>query len=185
MIIYADFTSAYCYLASLRLDRLMAAGHDPVDWRAVEHRPGLPRPGLHLKGTARLIRGRELAATRCLLTHGEEFEARNPRCLPNTRSVNAAYALARAHGFGDQARRAIFDGYWVQGLHIGDPDVVRRLVPTMLYQPSQSLRTPTEDWQREWLTLATGIDLTIVSAHHIECGQAALEQLAGNPLRVA
>jgi hypothetical protein len=96
MIIYADFTSAYCYLASLRLDRLMAAGHDPVDWRAVEHRPGLPRPGLHLNDTARLIRGRELAATRCLLTHGEEFKARNPRCLPNTRSASAAYARARA-----------------------------------------------------------------------------------------
>ena len=89
MIIYADFTSAYCYLASLRVDRLMAAGRGLVDWRAVEHRPGLPRSGLQLSGTAQLIRGRELAAARCLLAPREEFEARNPRFLPNTQSANA------------------------------------------------------------------------------------------------
>lgn len=184
MIIYADFTSAYCYLASLRVDRLMAAGHGPVDWRAVEHRPGLPRPGLQLSGTAQVIRGRELAAARCLLTHREEFEARNPRFLPNTRPANAAYAIARAHGFGDEARRALFDAFWVQGLHIGHPDVVQRLLPTTL-TPTRSTRTDTRDWQAEWLNLGTCVDLTIVSSHHTECGQAALGQLTGSPLRVA
>jgi len=184
MIIYADFTSAYCYLASLRADRLMAAGRDPVDWRAVEHRPGLARPGVQLSGTAQLIRGRELAAARCLLAPREEFEARNPRFLPNTRSANAAYAIAHAHGLGDEARRALFDAYWVQGLHIGDPDVVQRLLPTTL-NPSWSTRTHTRDWQTEWLNLATCVDLTIVSAHHTECGQVALRQLTGRPLRVA
>ena len=183
MIIYADFASAYCYLASLRVDRMMTAGHGPVDWRAVEHRPGLPRPGLQLSGTAQVIRGRELAAARCLLTHREEFEARNPRFLPNTRSTNAAYALARADGSGDEARRSLFHAYWVQGLHIGDPDVVQQLVPTAP-DPSRSTRSHTRDWQTEWLNLGTCTDLAIVSAHHIECGQAALEQLAGNPLRI-
>lgn len=135
MIIYADFTSAYCYLASLRVDRLMTADHDPVDWRAVEHRPGLPRPGLNLSGTAQVIRGRELAAARGLLTRREEFEARNPRFLPNTWSANTAYAIARAHGSGDEARRALFDAFWVQGLHIGHPDVVQHLLLTTLNQP--------------------------------------------------
>lgn len=184
MIIYADFTSAYCYLASLRVDRMMTAGRRPVDWRAVEHRPGLPRPGLQFSGTAQVIRGRELAAVRCLLTPREEFEARNPRFLPNTRSANAAYALASAGGSGDEARRILFDAYWVQGLHIGEPDVVRQLVPTAL-NPRRSGRAHTRDWQTEWLNLGTCIDLAIVSAHQIECGQAALEQLSGNPLRVA
>jgi len=184
MIVYADFTSAYCYLASLRVDRLLTAGHGVVDWRAVEHRPGLPRPGLQLSGTAQLIRGRELADARCLLAPREEFDAREVRFLPNTRSANAAYAIARAHGFGDEARRALFDAFWVQGLHIGHPDVVQRLLPTTL-NPSRSTRTRTQDWQAEWLNLGTCVDLTIVSAHHTECGQAALGQLTGSPLRVA
>lgn len=184
MIIYADFTSAYCYLASLRVDRLMAAGRGPVDWRVVEHRPGLPRPGLQLSGTAQLIRGRELAAARGLLAPREEFEARNPRFLPNTQSANAAYAIALAHGLGDDARRALFDAYWVQGLHIGHPDVVQRVLPKTL-NPNGTTRTRTQLWQTEWLNLGTCVDLTIVSAHHTECGQAALGQLTGRPLRVA
>lgn len=184
MIICADFSSAYCYLASLRVDRLTTAGQDPVDWRAVEHRPGLPRPGLHLSGTAQVIRGRELAAARCLLTHREEFDARNPRFLPNTRLANDAYAIARAHGFGDEARRALFDAFWVQGLHIGHPDVVKRLLPETL-NPSRSTQTHTQDWQAEWMNLGTCVDLTIVSPHHTDCGQAALGQLTGSPLRVA
>lgn len=188
MIIYADFTSAYCYLASLRADRLMTAGHGPVDWRAVEHRPGLPRPGLQLSGTAQVIRGRELAAARSLLTHREDFEARNPRFLPNTRPANAAYATARAHGFGDEARRTLFDAFWVQGLHIGHPDVIERLLPEVPNRgPSTSLstRADTREWQTEWMNLGTCVDLTIVSPHHTECGQAALSQLAGPASRVA
>lgn len=184
MIVYADFASAYCYLASLRVDRLESAGHETVDWRAVEHRPLLPRPGLTLSGTAQVIRGRDLAAARSLLTPREEFDARNPRFLPNTRSANTAYASARNLGFGDEARRVLFDAFWVQGLHIGDPGVVRRLLPTTL-EPSRFSRTHTHDWQSEWLTLGTCRDLTVVSAHHTECGQTALEELAGNPFRVA
>ena len=193
MIIYADFTSVHGYLASLRVDRLMTDGHGqidygPFDWRAVEHRPGLPRPGLQLSGTAQVIRGRELAAARCLLTPGEEFGARNPRFLPNTRYANVIYAYARAQGFGDEARRTLFDAYWLQGLHIGQPEVVDRVVDRLLptaLNPTRSTRTQTRDWQAEWLHLGTCVDLAIVSPHHTECGPAALGQLSGSPSRVA
>lgn len=184
MIIYADFTSAYCYLASLRVDRLLTAGHPPIDWRAVEHRPGLPRPGLQLSGAAQVIRGRELAAARGLLAHREVFEARNPRFLPNTRPANTAYAAAREQGVGHEARRVLFDAFWVQGLHIGDPEVVERLLTTT---PTtvESARSCTRDWQSEWMNLGTCIDLTIVAPHHTECGRTALAQLTGSAVRVA
>lgn len=184
MIIYADFTSAYCYLASLRVDRLIAVGQAPVDWRAVQHRPGLPRPGLSLDGLARVIRGRELAAARCLLHHREEFEARNPRFLPHTGPANAAYAIARARGFGDEARRVLFDAFWVKGLHIGRPEVVQSLLPRTS-GPHLVATAETEAWQTEWMNLGTCLDLTILSPHHAACGRAAVEELAGKPLRVA
>lgn len=184
MIIYADFTSAYCYLASLRVDRLPADDRGPIDWRTVEHRPGLPVPGLRLSSRAQVVRGRSLAAARSLLALREPFEARSPRFLPHTRSANTAYAAARAHGVGHEVRRTLFDAYWVQGLDIGRHDVVQRLLPAGLTSGRERTET-TQQWQTEWLELGTCVDLTLVCEHHVECGAPALHLLGGRPLRVA
>ena len=40
VIVYGDFNSLYCYLASQRADRLVRVGKADVEWCAVEHRPG-------------------------------------------------------------------------------------------------------------------------------------------------
>ena len=183
MIVYADFTSAFCYLASLRIDRLTATHDTPVDWRAIEHRPGLICPGLQLSSTAQVIRGRELTAARSLLTHREQFPARNPRFLPNVNAANTAYATARAKGLGERARRVLFDAYWVQGLHIGRVEVLQRLLPEAIDRNGPMVST--SDWQSEWLALGTCIDLTLVSVHRVACGRSALDQLIECPLRVA
>jgi len=42
VIVYGDFNSLYCYLASQRADRLVREGKADVEWCAVEHRPRLP-----------------------------------------------------------------------------------------------------------------------------------------------
>jgi 2-hydroxychromene-2-carboxylate isomerase len=45
VIVYGDFNSLYCYLASQRADRLVREGKADVEWSAVEHRPRLPVTG--------------------------------------------------------------------------------------------------------------------------------------------
>jgi hypothetical protein len=45
VIIYGDFNCLYCHLSSQRADRLVRAGTANVEWRAAEHRPGLPVTG--------------------------------------------------------------------------------------------------------------------------------------------
>ena len=45
VIVYGDFNSLYCYLASQRADRLVREGKADVEWCAVEHRPRLPVTG--------------------------------------------------------------------------------------------------------------------------------------------
>ena len=45
VIIYGDFKCLYCHLSSQRADRLVRAGTANVEWRAAEHRPGLPVTG--------------------------------------------------------------------------------------------------------------------------------------------
>ena len=37
IIVYADFSCPYCYLASLRADQLLWSGAAEIDWRAVTH----------------------------------------------------------------------------------------------------------------------------------------------------
>ena len=184
MIVYAHFTSAFCYLASLRVDRLTATHDTPVDWRAIEHRPGLVRPGLQLSSTAQVIRGRELTAARSLLTHREQFPARNPRFLPNVNAANTAYATARAKGLGERARRVLFDaltGY--RGCTSAGVEVLQRLLPEAIDCNGPMIST--SDGHSEWLALGTCIDLTLVSVHRVACGRSALDQLIECPLRVA
>jgi 2-hydroxychromene-2-carboxylate isomerase len=45
LVIYGDFNCPYSYLASQRADLLCRSGHAAVDWRAVEHDPGLTVTG--------------------------------------------------------------------------------------------------------------------------------------------
>ena len=45
VIVYGDFNSLYCYLASQRADRLVREGKADVEWCAVEHWPRLPVTG--------------------------------------------------------------------------------------------------------------------------------------------
>lgn len=173
--VYADFTCASCYLASIRADRLIERGHPAPDWRAVEHRPRLPLAGIRLHGSAQAIRGRELAATRLFLQPGERFEARNPRFLPNTRAAIAAYAEAYEVGIAKQARRLLFNAYWVQGADIGDPEVLRKLLAAEIVSTAAHLRV--RDWEQGWLALGPPVDLMVVNRYATECGPSALHAL--------
>ena len=46
VIVYGDFNSLYCYVASQRADQLVREGKADVEWCAVEHRPRLPVTGV-------------------------------------------------------------------------------------------------------------------------------------------
>lgn len=205
-IVFADFTSAAGYLASVRTDRILAAGRPAPDWRVVEHHPQLPVSGIRLSGPAQTIRGRELAATRLQVAPDEEFGVRGPGFLPNTRAAVAAYAEAYEVGIADRVRRLLFDAYWVQGADIGDPEVLRRLLsaeverarastdpPVLTGYVATSQRGPVStaahlrvrDWQQEWIRLGAPVDLTVVNPHTIACGPSALQELAATRVLAA
>lgn len=197
--VYADFTSAACYLASTRTDQRAAAGHPVPSWAAVEYRPRLPMTGIRLNGSARSVRSREVDELHQILGHGEEFEARASGFLPNSRAAIAAYAEACEVGIGDEARRLIFEAYWIHGRDIGDPVVLQQLLlgpvelarastnpPTLSGFVSSAQRGPIStaayrrirDWQSAWLELGAAVDLTVVhNPHIVETGRAALRSL--------
>ncbi len=127
LVIYADFGSAACSLASGRADALGVAGVE-VDWRAVEPDPRLPVAGGRLGGAEREAVARELDALARLLLPGEELPRSLPAFRPNARGPVAAYAEAYGAGVAEDVRRLLFSAYWGQGLDIGSPETLRRLL---------------------------------------------------------
>lgn len=200
-VVYADFSCPACYLASLRVDRLSGTGYAVPDWRAVEHRPRLPLTGLRLDPPARAVRDRELHRVRSLASPGEELPATAPAVLPHTGAAVAAYAEAFGAGIADLVRPLLFRAYWVEGRDIGDPEVLRRLLPAAFAQggrTSDPIRdfgyavTPQHgpittaayrrirQWQEDWLALGTSVALTLTEDQTTSVDDAVLDHLRGS-----
>lgn len=201
-VVYADFSCPACYLASLRVDRLLDAGRPVPDWRAVEHRPRLPVTGIRLEPSARATRTQELAGVRTLLQPGEQLPTAAPDILPNTGAAVAAYAEAYGAGVADLVRPLLFHSYWVEERDIGDPEVLRRLLPAAFARgrrtsdpirdfgyavTSQHGPVTTgayrriRDWQQQWLESGTAVTLTLVTDSTTVSGTVVLEHLTAPP----
>lgn len=120
LIVYADFSSPLCYVASSRSDALRAAGID-VDWRAVERAPSLPVTGRRLDNTSRAELDAELAETVDMLLPDERLDWTMPDLIPKTEAAVAGYAEAYGAGVADDVRRLLFRAYWRRNVDIGDP----------------------------------------------------------------
>src|SRR6476469_9925423 len=127
LVVYADFGSPACYLASRRVDALRAAGV-PVDWRAVEADPRLPVGGGRTDVAHRDTVDREFESLDRLLLPGEELPRSTPIFRPNTRGAVSGYAEAYGAGVADDVRRLLFAAYWMRGADIGSPEMLRRLL---------------------------------------------------------
>jgi hypothetical protein len=121
-----DFTCPWSYLASRRAALLADAGVE-VDFRVVEHDPWQPQR--FLDSSLRFDRvQREIEQVAGLLLPDEELPYALAGFGPRTRAAGAGYAAAYAAGVGPHARRLLFGAFWVNGVDIGDPRMVRTLL---------------------------------------------------------
>ncbi|MEO7235161.1 MAG: DsbA family protein [Lapillicoccus sp.] len=143
LIVYGDFTCPACYLASWRAD-LLDDGPDRVDWRAVEHHPLLP-----LKGQRGGPQNREQSvrwqAMSVLVSPEEDLPGRVSALLASTQAAVAGYAEAYRSGVAERVRRLLFQAYWVDGLDIGDPEVLRVLLGETI-RGGRSDSRPVQEW---------------------------------------
>jgi len=108
VIVYGDFNSLYCYLASQRADRLVREGKADVEWCAVEHRPRLPVTGA--KPPPGSVGAQDdLAEAAQLALPGEQLPAGPPAVISNTRAAVSAYAEAVADGIQARLRPRLFE----------------------------------------------------------------------------
>ena len=127
LVLYGDFSCATCYLASQRVDGLTRAGV-AVEWRAVEHRPELPVTGLRHDVDTRSAAEHALAHSRALLRPGEQLPLAVPAMVPKTQAAVSAYAEACGAELRDEIRRLLFTAYWVDGMDIGNPELLHSLL---------------------------------------------------------
>jgi hypothetical protein len=124
VIVYADFTRPDCYLAAQRAD-VLAAGHVPVDFRVVEHKPQLPVAGEKLAAADQDALAERFRVLQDLLLPGEKLAWQMPLITAKTEAAVSAYAEVYGSPAEGDVRRLLFELYWREGADIGNPNVLR------------------------------------------------------------
>jgi hypothetical protein len=126
VVIYGDFNCPWSYLA-FRRSRLLAAAGVEIDWRAVEHAPW--RPGSLDDRSEQyddLLGEMDVVSRRLLPSEPFPYQLRG--IVPRTAAAIAAYAEGYAASVAGPVRRRLFESFWLRGVDIGDPKVLRRLI---------------------------------------------------------
>lgn len=152
LTIYADFNSPLSYLVSVRVDQLVERGRAVVDWRAVEHAPGIPSEGEPVRDDLAIELGREVDEVAGLAGSAIPLPLRLPRVLSNTAAAVGALASA-APGEAPALRRRLFAALWAHGRDIADPPVLAALGSPAVTRPEVVAR-----WRARWL----GFDRPVV-----------------------
>ncbi|GGK57660.1 hypothetical protein [Ornithinimicrobium pekingense] len=203
-LLLADLTSPWAYLAHLRAGDGEEGAGAPV-WWAVNDTPRVPLAGSWAPGPARELRRRELEAVRDAALADEQLPDDVPVVIPHPRPVAAAYAEGVELGRGPAVRELLLRAYWEEGRDIGDPEVLRRLLPAVLVDDRapcsgdprrewgyvvSPAREPLSDgayhllrrWQRRWTDLGRPGPLTLLGRAGEQVGAAALEALSRKDL---
>lgn len=134
LIIYGDFNCPHSYLASQRAATLAGQDVAEIDWRAVEHEPGLPLTGTPSGDGEQAWKAR-LAEVAALALPGEQPPAAPPAMVSNTRASIAAYAESVDDGIQEEVRRRLFQAIWADGRHISSAYEVRRVIEGLTWTP--------------------------------------------------
>jgi DSBA-like thioredoxin domain len=133
VIVFGDFNSLDCYLASQRADRLVREGKADIEWCAVEHRPRLPVTGTKPPPPGSVGAQDDLAEATQLALPGEQLPAGLPSVISNTRAAVSAYAESITDGIQDRLRLRLFESIWAQGRNMSSAYDVRRVVADLLW----------------------------------------------------
>jgi 2-hydroxychromene-2-carboxylate isomerase len=198
LVLYSDFSCPMCYLASQRVDALTSAGV-VVEWRAVEHRPELLVTGLRHDVDTGSAAERALGDARAVLRPGELLPATVPAMVPKTEAAVSAYAEACGAEVSDEIRRLLFTAYWVGGMDIGNPEVLRTLLASAFMRGNATsdpirefgyavamTRGPIttqawrliRDWRQDWQAIGAPELPSLWDGTRIKSGERALRQLA-------
>jgi predicted DsbA family dithiol-disulfide isomerase len=132
--IVSDVICPWCFIGKRRLERALALRPDITvtrSWRAFQLNPGMPSDGIlsELYLSAKFGGSRNagrIYAKVCTAGRGEgiEFAFDRIRRTPNTLRAHRLIRLAAAEGYADQVVEALFRAYFLEGLDIGDIEML-------------------------------------------------------------
>ncbi len=122
--LYGDFNCPWSYLAERRA-RLLADQGVEVDWRAVEHERRRPR---RYGDTRFACLREEMDRVERSLLPGERYPYSLTGFVPYTTAAVSGYAEAYGAGVAGRVHGLLFEAFWVHGVDIGNPRLVRTLL---------------------------------------------------------
>ncbi len=180
LTVYGDFTDPLSRIASLRSDALRAAGWD-VDWRAVaatRSTRAVAEPA-DAEFRERVADAASWLQQHCLPTERLQMTAPGIAACPDP--PISGFAEAVGAGVADHVRRLLFRSYWLDGLDIGSPEVLRRLLAV----PILHGRSPSEVLSVSGYAVAVnGVPITTAAWQRVRRWRASWEDLGRPPLPV-
>ena len=125
IVVYGDFRSPWCYLASRRLERLSAVGFD-VDWRAVTQAEP-PNASEYDTGGLGRVQAQMEEVVGALLPE-ETLPFALAGFVPKTAAAVAAYAESYRMGMSTRVRPLLFEALWLHGFDLDDVSEVHTLL---------------------------------------------------------
>jgi 2-hydroxychromene-2-carboxylate isomerase len=156
--LYSDFTHPECYGLNEQLIALGASS--VVNWRGVEHEPGLPVP---MKLLERRMVSQLEDAIEEIRRRVPGIEIERPPGKPNTaRAIVAVASVVRAHpSKAAEYRDRLFRAYWRKSLDLSEPAELQRVADDAGVPRSVELDDPeatelVENWELDWATERLG-----------------------------
>jgi predicted DsbA family dithiol-disulfide isomerase len=135
--IVSDVACPWCFIGKRRLERALALRPDLVatrSWRAFQLNPDLPAEGIPRDfflaakfGSVRQAVRSHAAIAAAGRGEGIDFAFERIRRIPNTFCAHRLIRLAAAEGSGDGMVEALFRGYFIDGLDIGNIETLARI----------------------------------------------------------
>lgn len=150
IVFYGDLNCPFCFAEQERLVHLGNA--DKVEWRGVEHAPGLPLRWEETTETERVELDQEVGRAR---ERAPEISIRNPGTRPNSRLAIATLAAIDPEDTATSltARVGLYRALWQDGRDISKHEVIRDVWDSLGLPEVDALlegRRRAKIWTVEW-----------------------------------
>jgi predicted DsbA family dithiol-disulfide isomerase len=138
--IVSDAICPWCYIGKRRFERALLqlpAGAVEVGWRPFQLNPDMPREGMERQEYLRLKFGAQgggktyQAVEAAGREEGIPFDFAAIKRTPNTLDAHRLIRYAEGIGRQDEIVEAVFRAYFIDGLNIGDQDVLVSLAAAL------------------------------------------------------
>ena len=130
----SDVVCPWCFIGKRRLEKALAGQPATVRWHPFQLNPDMPREGVdraqyRLAKFGSLERSQQLdeRITETAATVGLEFHLDRLTRTPNTLNAHRLIRFAGQRGLQDGVVEALFEGYFCNGVDIGDDKVLAKL----------------------------------------------------------